>query len=352
MTKTNYTIGLDLGDKSHEICVINAAGTIAHRASILNKRKALTELSEAYPGSTVIMEAGTHSPWVSRHLKKHGLKVLVANPRKLRAIYESDNKSDERDAEMLARIGRFDPNMLYPISHNSEECQRSLAKIKCRHALVSSRTSLVNTTRGLLKSQGAGLPVGMHTDAFARKAREHLSPEDLKMVCHLLDTIESISKQIKVLEKEIHTMIAQEYPEAQRLQEIPGIGPITAIAFVLILEHHSRFTNARDVGPFLGLTPKRDQSGNLDKQLRITKAGNSLLRCLLVNCAQYTMGHFGPPSAIRSAGERIAHGGGSIAKKKAVVAVARRLAMLMLVLWKDPTIEYQPFPSAQLKKAA
>mgnify|MGYP002622585421 CR=1 FL=1 len=194
---TSNTIGIDLGDKSHEVCVINASGSIAHRASILNMRKDLTQLAEAYCGSTVIMEAGTHSPWVSRHLKKRGMKVLVANPRRLRAIYESDHKSDERDAEMLARIGRFDPKMLYPISHNSEECQRSLAKIKCRHALVSSRTALVNTVRGLLKSQGTMLPSGTHTDAFARKAREYLSQEDLKMVSHLLDTIESISIQIK-----------------------------------------------------------------------------------------------------------------------------------------------------------
>lgn len=351
MTTLN-TIGLDLGDKRHEICVINAAGSIAHRASILNKRNALTELAEAYPESTVIMEAGTHSPWVSRHLKKHGLKVLVANPRKLRAIYDSDNKSDERDAEMLARIGRFDPKMLYPISHNSEECQRAFAKLKCRQALVSNRTSLVNTTRGLLKSQGVGLPPGWSTDSFPKKAREHLAEKDLTMVTYLLDTIESISKQISCLDKEVLSMIEQEYPAAKRLQEIPGIGPITALAFILVLEHHSRFENARDIGPFLGLTPKRDQSGDVDKQLRISKAGNKMLRCLLVNCAQYTMGNFGPPSAIRSAGERIAHGRGSIAKKKAVVAVARRLAMLMLVLWKNPAIEYQAFPSAKLKKAA
>ena len=146
-------------------------------------------------------------------------------------------------------------------------------------------------------------------------------------------------------------MIEQEYPEAQRLQEIPGVGPITALAFILVLEHHNRFKKARDVGPFLGLTPKRDQSGDLDKQLRITKAGNKMLRCLLVNCAQYTLGHFGPPSDIRSAGMRIAHGGSKIAKKKAVVAVARKLGVLMMALWKDPAVAYKPFPYETLKAA-
>jgi len=349
--ETKNTIGMDLGDVSHEICVLNAAGEIVYKATILNKRKALTELAESYPGSTVIMEAGTHSPWVSRHLKKHGVRVLVANPRKVRAIFQNDNKTDEHDAEILARIGRFDPKMLYPISHNSEECQRALSKLKCRYSLVSNRTSLVNTTRGLLKSQGVILQKGWSTDCFARKAREHLEKEDLKMVNHLLDTIASISIQIDCLDKEVKAMIEQDYPEAQRLQEIPGIGPITALAFILILEDHGRFKKARDVGPFLGLTPRRDQSGNSDKPLRISKAGNKMLRCLLVNCAQYTLGCFGPPSEIRIAGERIAHGDGKIAKKKAVVAVARKLAILMLALWKNPAAAYQPFPSIKLKAA-
>jgi len=349
--KKEYTIGLDLSDKSIEVCVINAVGDIVAGETIGNDRKSLSHLSERYPGALVVMEAGTHSAWISRHMKKLNHKVYVGNLRKLRLIYDSNNKSDERDAEILARLGRFDPKMLYPILHNSEECQRSLAKMKCRDALVNNRTSMINTVRGLLKSFGVILPGSWSAESFPRKAREHLEELDLKLVLQLLDSIESVSGQIKLLDKEVERMIEQEYPEAKRLLEIPGVGPITALSFILILENPDRFSSGRDVGPFLGLTPKRDQSGERDKQLRISKAGNAMLRRYLVNCAQYTLGRYGPPSALRAAGERISHGGGKIAKKKAVTAVARKLAVLMMVLWKRPDQEYETFPVKTLKAA-
>ena len=348
MTKKDYTIGLDLGDKRHEVCVLNAVGEADKRYSITNTRESLDKLAKAYPGATVAMEAGTHSPWISRHLKSLKMKVLVANPRKLRAIYESDNKNDERDAEMLARLARFDPRLLYPISHNSEPYQRSMAKLKGRDAHVSARTKLINTTRGQLKSQGTKLPSGLHADAFARKAREHLGEVDLDMVAHMLDSIADVSERIHVMDKEIDSVSKADYPQAMRLREIPGIGPVTALAFVLTIEDPRRFKDARQIGPFLGLTPKRDQSGDSDKQLRISKAGNKMLRRLLVTAAQYILGAFGPPSALRDAGLRIAGSSGSkIAKKKAVVAVARKLSVLMIALWKDPEMIYQAFPATQ-----
>jgi transposase len=349
--KNEYTIGLDLSDKSIEVCVINAAGEVVRRVTIVNHRKELISLSKDYAGALMVMEAGTHSAWISRQMKKLGHKVYVGNPRKLRLIYDSDNKTDERDAEMLARLGRFDPKMLYPISHNSEECQRALAKMKCRDSLVSNRTSMINTVRGLLKSFGVVLSSSWSAESFSRKTREHLESTDLNLVEQLLNSIEALSMQIKALDKEVDRMIEEEYPQARRLLEVPGVGPLTALAFILILESPDRFKCGRDVGPFLGLTPKRDQSGDRDKQLRISKAGNKMLRRYLVNCAQYILGYYGPPSALRASGERISHGGGKIAKKKAVTAVARKLATLLMVLWKNPELEYEPFPCKTLKVA-
>ena len=342
--KNTNTIGIDLGDKSHETCTLNAEGKIIERSTVLNNQAELIRFSKANRGATLIMEAGCHSPWISRLFNGRGHKVVVANPRKVRAIYDTDNKNDERDAELLARIGRFDRNLLYGIDHKSEAHQRALKIIDARDTLVAARVKLVNHVRGSLKSLGIFLPSGCSTEAFARKATEHLNEEDYAMMAPVIESIAYLSVRIKAEDKHIDQMIADDYPSAQKLMTIPGVGPITALAFVLIIGSPDRFATARDVGPFLGLVPGRDQSGDVDKPMRITKAGNRMMRRLLVNCAQYTLGHFGPPSALRTAGERKANSGAKIAKKKAVVMTARKLAVMMLALWKDPDAKYEAFP--------
>jgi transposase len=135
-TVSPITVGIDLGDKKHAICVLDASGNILEERAITNHRESLRRLSAKYPGALMVMEVGSHSPWVSRLLKGFGHEVLVANPRKVRAIYASDRKSDGRDAEMLARIGRLDPSLLHPIEHQSEEAQRDLLEIKPGDSLV------------------------------------------------------------------------------------------------------------------------------------------------------------------------------------------------------------------------
>lgn len=344
-TKTNTTtIGIDLGDKSNETCTLNEAGEVIERGTVLNNQVELVRFSKANRGAMIIMEAGCHSPWISRLLEGRGHKVIIANPRKVRAIYETDNKNDERDAELLARIGRFDRNLLYGIEHKSEEHQRSLKVLNARDALVAARVKLINHVRGSLKSLGIFLPSGCSTEAFARKATEHLEPDDFALVAPVIDTITDLTTRIKAEDKRIDAMIREEYPEALKLMKIPGVGPITSLAFVLIVGSPDRFETARDVGPFLGLVPGRDQSGESDKPMRITKSGDRMLRRLLVSCAQYTLGAFGPPSALKEAGERRAKKGTKIAKKKAVVMTARKTAVTMLALWKDPGSQYTPFP--------
>jgi transposase len=349
-TKNTNTIGIDLGDKSHETCTLNFEGAIIERNTVLNNRESLVAFSKANRGATLIMEAGCHSPWISRLFTERNHKVIVANPRKLRAIYEADNKNDQRDAEMLARIGRFDRQLLYGIEHKSEAHQRALKIIDARDALVAARVKLVNHVRGSLKSLGIFLPSGCSTEAFARKAKEHLEAEDYALVAPVIETIADLSARIKAEDKHVDQMIAEDYPEAQKLMTVPGVGPITALAFVLIIGSPDRFAKARDVGPFLGLVPGRDQSGDTDKPMRITKAGDRMLRRLLVSCAQYTLGQFGPPSALKHAGLKTASKGAKIAKKKAVVKTARKLAVMMLALWKDPEAYYKPFPNQQNEK--
>lgn len=344
-TSHSVTIGLDLGDRRHHYCALDANGTILTEAAIPNTRECLAQLSAQFPSATFIMETGTHSPWVSRLLESHSHHVIVANARKLRAISASHTKTDTEDARMLARLGRADPKLLSPVRHRSEATQRALVRLKIRDALVRSRVALINSTRFLLKSLGVFISSSIKAMAFTKKVRAQLRSEDTALVAELLDSIDQLNQRIRALDDQLEAIATEEHPVTQRLRQIPGVGPLTALCFVLTIEDPDHFPHARDVGAYLGLVPRRDQSGLSDKQLGITKAGHAQLRTLLVNCAHYILGPFGPPSHLRDAGQRIAARGGKSAKKRAVIAVARKLSVTLLALWKNQT-DYQPLPHA------
>lgn len=337
----SVTIGMDLGDKNHVIYVLNGDGEKGTFRTIENERKKLIEIFKKYSGATVAFEAGTHSPWISRQLSTLGCNVLVGNPRKLRAIWNSDHKDDLRDAEMLARIARFEPALLYPVQHRGEQAQMDLELLKARDILVKTRTTLINHVRGAVKTAGARLP-SCSTSSFHNQVTGEIPSGLIDDLQPLLDTIGGLTKRISEYDRKIAVISQECYPETVHLREISGVGPLTALAFLLILEEHNRFKKSRQVGKFLGLTPKRDQSGETDKQLRITKAGNVYLRKLLVQAAHYIIGPFGPACNLRSFGLRLAERGGKNAKRRAVVAVARKLAVLMHRLWKTGEV-YDPF---------
>lgn len=288
-----------------------------------------------------------HSSWISRFLTEQGLEVLVANTRKPRAIYQNTRKSDEADAKMLARIGHFDPELLYPIQHNSEEHQRDLLQVKLRDNLVRQRVDVISAIRFTLKSMGVRLP-SLNTNCFAKRARTLLAerPEILTLIEPSLCVLDTMKEQILELDRAIEKLCEEKYPETKLLRQIRGIGAITALSFVLTIGDPKRFDRPRDVGAFLGLVPKRDQSGKSDKELRISKAGDKYLRRLLVGSAQYLLGPFGEDCDLQRQGLKLAERGGREAKKKAVVATARKLAVIMMTLWRDES-EYQP-----LRKAA
>jgi transposase len=266
--------------------------------------------------------------------------VLVANPRKLRAIYQNVRKSDRNDAELLARIARSDEKLLSPVEHVSEEMQRDLLQIKLRDNLVRQRVDIISSVRFTLKSLGIALP-SPNSETFAGHARKALGnqhAEYLVLIEPSLCVLDAMTKQIRVLEKSIESMAAEKYPECEFLSQIKGVGLLTSLTFILTIGDPARFQRKRDVGAFLGLVPKRDQSGDTDKQLSISKAGDSYLRKLLVGCAQYILGPFGPDTALKRKGLKLAERGGARAKRKAVVAVARNLAVLLLTLWHDEAI--------------
>ena len=334
--ETEVTIGIDMGDRKHAICAINAEGEIFDERTITNTRESLRRLSKKHPGARIIIEVGSHSPWTSRFLKDLRHEVIVANPRKFRAIYQSDRKSDELDARMLAKIGRFDPSLLYPIAHQGEQGQRDLLGVKLRDSLVRQRVDAISAVRFTIKSLGHRLP-SPNTNCFAKRARKELEAIDqqelLETIEPSLQVIDLLTEKIKEFDKKIEKLCDESYPETELLRQIAGVGPVTAMTYRLVVGDPERFGKSRDVGAYFGLVPKRDQSGKLDKELRISKAGNAYMRKLLVGAAQYILGPFGPDCDLRRRGLVLAERGNKSAKKKAVVATARKLSVLMHRLW-------------------
>jgi len=333
-------IGLDLGDHSHHVCVMDATGQIVREGSLLNTRPALAKLMAEFPRATIAMEAGTHSPWISRYLTELGATVLVANPRKLHAISRSERKCDRRDAQMLARLARVDPALLHPIQHGSAQAQHDLLGLKLRDALVRTRVNLINAIRFTLKSLGHSVR-NPSSESFHKTVLADVPADCLPVIQPLLTVLAQVTEQIKGMERDLVQRSRKDYPATQRLQQIAGVGPLTALCFVLKIGDPQRFSRGRDVGAYLGLCPRRDQSGGTDKQLRISKCGDGLLRRLLVSAAHYILGPFGPPCALREQGQRLAGTGSAREKKRAIIAVARKLAVLLLSLWRHGT-DYEP----------
>lgn len=325
------TIGVDLGDKSSTVCVLDAEGEIVEESRIPTRQKAFHAYFALRSPVRVVLEVSTHSPWVSRLLATLGHEVLVANPRRVQLIAASTTKSDEVDAELLARLGRADPKLLAPVVHRPAAVQADRALVQSRDALVRSRTLLVNTARGLCKSLGARLP-----RCSAESLHTHLAevPEALRpALAPLLAALGALTAQIRALDEQLTHLAREKYPATAVLQQIPGVGVLIALSFVLTIQDPGRFARSREVGPYLGLVPRRRQSGASDPPGRITKTGDPLVRRLLVQGAQLVLREHAPDSALKQWGLRLVDRGGAGAKKRAVIAVARKMAVLMHRLW-------------------
>ena len=341
--------GLDISQKTIEIFALKGEKGISF-GKISNTKHGLTEFFDKIPKApdsiVVALETGTHSAWISRHLETRGFEVIVAHARDLAFIYKGDKKSDRIDAEKLARVARADKKLLHPVKLMDAKRQEDLLAIKARDLLVKERTCIINAIRGFVRS------FGINDTEYSHETLNQLYnilPKELKQNLRgLFETLTAINTSIKNYDKKI-ARIAKEYPETEILQQIKGVGPLIALSFVLIIGDANRFTS-RQCSSYTGLVPKRDQSGDVDKQLEISKCGNKLLRRLLVQGAQYIMGPFGEDCDLRDFGNRIAQRGGSIARKKAKVAVARKLAIAMLALWRNPEVKYDPHFKSNRKK--
>lgn len=337
-------VGLDLGDRSSQICRLDwETGAIVEERRVSTTTASLQRYFGSLPPQLVALESGSHSLWVARLLRQLGHEVIVANTSKVRAISASLSKSDERDARCLAQLARVDPKLLAPVRPRSEQSQRALAVVRAREGLVKARTMLINQVRGVVKSFGFRLPASSSA-SFAGKAQQHL-PAELKAALEpLVEILAQLSQQIAGFDRDVEAW-AERWEVTQRLRQIKGVGALTALVFVLTLEDPARFARSRAVGPYLGLTPGRRDSGTSRPQLRISKQGDRLLRKLLVQAAHYVLGPFGQDSDLRRFGLRLAQRGGKNGKKRAVVAVARKLAVLLHRLWVSGT-DYVPLCSS------
>ena len=324
------TIGLDLSDRFSSFCVLDGKGTVVEEGRLRTTTAALSGRFSAAP-CRVILEVGTHSPWVSRLLAGLGHEVIVANPRRVRLIAEGQRKTDRTDAETLARLGRLDPALLSPVRHRGLEAQQALAVLRARDILVRTRTQLINHVRGAVKAAGGRLP-SCSAPSFHRKALPYLPEEQRLALDSLGATIADLTARIEDYDREVERL-AMASAAARALRQVPGVGALTALAFVLVIEDPERFRKSREVGPYLGLTPRQRQSGEREPRLPITKAGDALLRRLLVQCSHYILGPFGPDCDLRRWGFRIAGGAAGSHKRRAVIAVARKLAVLLHRLW-------------------
>jgi transposase len=339
-SRQTLTMGLDLGDRNGWYCVLDEAGQVKREQRVRTTAKALQEVFGAMPRSRIALEIGTHSPWVSRLLGELGHEVIVANARRVRLIGESRKKDDRLDAQTLARLARIDPELLYPVKHRSAQAQADLAMIRARAGLVRARTGLVNTARGLAKSYGERLR-GCNVRNMDPEKAEGLSPALQRALEPLLAAIEELSERIVEYNDRIETLAQTTYPQVELLKQIKGVGTLIALTFLLTLEDPHRFRKSRDVGGYLGLQPGRRNSGQSEPQLHISKEGDPYLRTLLVQGAQHILGPFGIDCDLRRWGLKLAERGGRNGKKRAIVATARKLAVLLHHLWVSGEV-YEP----------
>lgn len=334
------TVGLDVGDRWTQVCVLeNESGEVIESSRV---RTSPAPLEQRFEGARmrVVLEVGAQSAWISRLLTRLGHEVLVANARQVALIYRHPGKTDRVDAESLARLGRVDPRLLSPVEHGDEQLQIDRALLRARDLLVRSRSGLIAHVRSTVKALGFRVR-SCSSAAFARHAQEDL-PEALRPALGpVIDQIAELTKRIRAYDREIERLARDRYPVSELLRQVHGVGPLIAMAYLLRIEDPRRFRSSRTVGAYLGLVPRRDQSGDRDPQLRITKRGDPYLRRLLIQGARSILGPFGKDSALRRYGLRIAERGGENAKKRAAVAVARKLAVLLHHLWVTGEV-YEP----------
>lgn len=331
------TIGLDVGDHSSCLCVLDPDGEIVEESKLPTTPKAIQARFSSQKPVRIVLETGTHANWLHDALEALGHEVIVADARRLRAISDGDRKDDRKDAETLARLGRSDTRLLSPVDPRKPEVRKDLEVMRARAKLVVIRTMLVNHIRGVVKSFGLRMP-----DCSAESLHKRSLPSELSNeLATMMVMLKSTSAAIDAYDTKITALAEGKYPQTTVLKQVHGVGPLTSLCFVLTVSDPSRFKDTRNVGPYLGMTPKKHQSGAKDPKLRITKSGDSMMRTLLVQSAQHLLRRSSPDCDLKRFGKRLALRGGKYAKQRAAIATARKLSVVLLAMWKSGEV-YEP----------
>jgi transposase len=259
------TVGVDLGDQWSHYCILGLQGETLTEGQLRTTAQEVGEFFQGLNAARVVLEVGTHSAWIRDVLCSCGHEVLVANPRLMEGSKRRKRKNDRIDANKLARLGRVDPQSLHPIEHRSKEVRQDLVIIRARDVLVAARTELINATRGLVKSMGTRLPK-CSSPSFAQKVEETVPVEIRDALLPLVRMTAALSDCIQGYDKKIEKLGSEKYGHTALLRQVKGVGPITSLAYVLTLEDPQRFVKSRDVGPYLGLVPRQEDSGESQPQ--------------------------------------------------------------------------------------
>lgn len=349
MNNAYYTaIGIDVSDKKSKICVmskINGNLKVVQEATISTTKDGLAKFLETQDkASPVTFETGTHCRWMSEVASGMGFKVYVANPCRLKMITESKTKNDVNDARTLARMTLADVGLLHPVKLRGAEHQKMINLHEMRNFLIKQRTGAIVQMRCIAKSMGFRIPK-CSTTHFHNLDTASWPKELSDIAWPMMKNLEQLAITIKTYEKKIRELAQTPTFKVQvdRLMEVHYVGLYVATGFVAVTGGDmDRFTKPRDVGPWLGLSPKQDQSGDIDKQCHVTKAGSPFMRRLLVESAQMILRTGSIDTDLKAKGLRMCLRGAKIAKRKAVTAVARSLAVLMVAILKKPNAPYVP----------
>lgn len=339
------TIGIDVGDQFSCFCQLDADGEVVKRGRVASTQAAVEKEFGKIPRSRMALETGTHCHWMCEVLTRLGHEVIVADARELKSISGSRRKNDPRDAEQLARLARVDVRLLHPVQLRKRKTQQDRSVLRARDVLVESRTQLICAIRGMVKTDGARL-AACSTESFPEQVGAAIPEGMRRALGPLMETLDVLNEKIRYYDQLVAHIAQEEYPETSLLTQVSGVGPVTALYYRLTIEEAGRFERSRDVGSYFGLVPKQQDSGESTPQLRISKAGDEGARRLLVSCAHYILGPFGPDSDLRRWGMKLAARGGKNAKKRAIVAVARKLAVLLHRLLVNGEV-YEPLRNSQ-----
>lgn len=270
---TSVTVGLDLGDRYSHFCVLDARGRPLEKGRVSMSPAELTAFFERVGPARLVVEVGGHSPWVSRLAQAAGMELIVANPRRVQLITRNERKNDRTDAELLARLGRVDAELLSPVTHRSLEHQTDLAVKRARDAAVASRTALINHVRGGIKSFGLRLPT-CSPDGFHRRVLARLPKELAPALEPIVRLIRQVTAEIKNFDAQIEALADERYPVTKVLRQVSSVGPVTALSS-LCLEHEGRDRSTWSDGPShaprLQMAPQQDVwvSANGSKRSRV-----------------------------------------------------------------------------------